>query len=67
MRYPDLYHIKDSFEDIFKANKDLIGSYSVEVIPDDMRIEVILVKIKPIKNIKCTVVVGSKENTDNVK
>ena len=67
MRYPDLYAIKDLFEDIFKANKDLVGGYSVDVIPDDMRIEVVLVKIKPIKNIKCTVVVGSKENTDDVK
>jgi hypothetical protein len=47
--------------------KPIKTSLVITVVPDDMRIEIILIKIVPVKSIKGTVTVRSKENTDNVK
>lgn len=67
--YRDLYTLGDSFERVLKDSKDTgaIGDYSVDVVPDDLRVEIVIVKRVPIKNIKCTVVVQPRENTDNEK
>jgi hypothetical protein len=69
MTYRDLYTLGDLFEERLKRSKDdnTIANYSVDVIPDDCKVKIVLVKRVPIKSIKCTAVVKAKGNTDNVK
>lgn len=59
MIYRDLYTIGDLFENLLNKKKDnnAIADYSVDVIPDDLKVEVVLVQRVPIKKIQCTVVV----------
>lgn len=66
MTYQDLYTIGDMFEKKLKDRKDIAG-YSVDVIPDDCKVNVILVKNKPVKNTRCMVVIRNKKDTDNAK
>ena len=69
MTYKDLYTIGHFFEKSLKNKKDngVIGNYSVDVIPDDLKVKIVLVRIAPIKNIKCSIALKSKKNTDNEK
>lgn len=65
MPYQKLFEVSALIDRIieYNYNHGVISSYSKEVIPDDYRIDVVLVKNTPIKNISCTVTL--KENTDN--
>lgn len=66
MVYRMLNSITSFLEKLLNYNKDngVINYFSIDAIPDDLRIEVCVVKVVPIKSITCTLHV---KNTDNDK
>lgn len=59
--YTLLNGIGDSFKRRLQQDKR-ISHYAVDIIPDDLKINVVMIKAMPIKHIRCTV---SLKDTDN--
>ena len=66
-----IYRLLNNIRDTVKQSlsrmesNGTVSSHSVDVIPDDLKINVVMVKTVPIKAIRCKVII-KRENTDNV-